>query len=422
MKRDAKYVWRRGSPPPRLDAHSRVKHRIVESYVRDYILTLMSRATIPRLQLTLVDGFAGGGGYLADNGSGEIDGSPLLMMRAVREARARLNIGRRGQRDVAVDFAFIDVSPDTAAYLGDRIEAHRQAGLIDPVDAAHAKVSVGDFLTHLPRLLTTIKQQKRGERAIFVLDQYGYMLPIPEVARILRAARGAEVLLTFNVGSLVTFLSDRDANRLPLQKIGLEKYIPWDKLYTIKESRQWRQILQRYLAQGIREVAGARFATLFFVRPDRSTPWDYWLIHLSNHYKAHEVMKDLHWDNATVFGHELEPGVFMQGYDPAYDDSYTGQASFDFGESSREACVAGLHEHLGQRIFAHDGPVLLRELVEEWATHSPASTKHFIQSLSQLHRSGDVIVCTEDGKVRRPSTSYHLNSIVEAGRTSRLIP
>lgn len=423
MKKGEKYGWRIGSPPPLIEQHSVVKHRIIESYVREYILTLMSQATIPKLQLTLVDGFSGGGAYLAEDGSGVVDGSPVLMMRAVREARARLNEGRDKLREVSVDYAFIDVERDTAAYLEQRLAQRADEGAIERTDLARARVRQGDLLAELPRLVGEVKARRMGEHAIFVLDQYSYdKLPMPAIAGLMQSMKGAEVILTFNVGSLITFLSDRAANRLPMERIGLAKHVPWESLQALKQDRQWRQVLQRHLAYGIRQEAGALFATLFFVRPHGATPWDYWLIHLSNRYKAHEVMKNLHWDNATAFGHELEPGVFMQGYDANRDHEYTGQDTFDFGESSREACVNGIHEHFGRVIFEQSGPVRLRDLVERFAAQSPGSTQHFIQAARNLHGSRDVVICAPDGRLLKPAKTYHLDSTIEAARTPRLIP
>lgn len=421
MKKSNKYVWRIGSAPPLIEQHSVVKHRIVESYVRKYILTLMSNAVIPKLQLTLVDGFAGGGAYLAEDGFGEVDGSPLLMMRAVREARALLNLGRDKPREVSVDYVFIDVERDTADFLSHRLQVRAEEGVVERIDLARSSVRQSDFLVELPRVLKEIKARKMGERAIFILDQYSYdQLPMGEIANILRM-QGAEVLLTFNVGSLTTFLADRVENRLPMEKIGLSAYIPWADIRSIKTDSQWRQVLQRYLAYGIRKESGARFATLFFVRPLGATPWDYWLIHLSNRYKAHEVMKDLHWDNATSFGHELEPGVFMQGYDANHDQEYTGQKDvFDFGESSREACVNGIHEHFGRVIFDLKNPVVLQDLIEGCVAQSPGSTQHFIEAVRHLHSSHDVLISSPDGRVLRPAKNYHLDSMIEAAHTSRL--
>lgn len=423
MKTHDKYAWRVGSPPPIVEQHSVVKHKIIESYVREYILTLMSRATIPKLQLTLVDGFSGGGAYLAEDGSGVVDGSPLLMMRAVREARARLNTGREKPREVAVDYEFIDLEPDTVSYLSQRLRARADEGAIEQADLARTRVSRGDFLRELPRLTTLVQQRRMGEHAIFVLDQYSYdKLPMDAIAGILHTLQGAEVILTFNVGSLITFLSDYAANRRPMENIGLAKHIPWNQLRTIKADRQWRQVLQRHLAYGIRTEAGARFSTMFFVRPLGANPWDYWLIHLSNRYKAHEVMKNLHWSHGTEFGHELEPGFFMQGYDANRDEAYTGQDTFDFGESSRDACLNGLHEHFGKLLYAQTAQVTLRELFEGTAGQSPGSTTHFMETASNLHRSRDVVICSADGKVLRPAKSYRLDCYIEAGRTVRLIP
>jgi len=424
MKNKAKYSWMIGATPPMLDQHSKVKHTIIESYVRQYIQTLMSRAMIPRLQLTLVDGFSGGGAYreITNKGEIEVDGSPILMMRAVREARFTLNEFRQVNRDVVVDYHFIDSQRDTTNYLTHRLDEKLEEAAIDQRDRSRVQVSTAQFERELPNIIKAIKRRKGGERAIFLLDQYGYRLPISKVATILSSLKNAEVLLTFNVGSLISFISEHNPNRKAIKAIDLESYIPWESLSAIKGTRQWRQILQRHLAHGIREVSGARFATLFFVRPDQDAPWDYWLIHLSNHYKAHEVMKDLHWKHATVFGHELEPGVFIQGYDPRGDEAYTCQGTFDFGESARSECIAGIHEYFGQEIYRLDRPTRLRDLIESCATCSPGSTQHFTESLNSLHRSRDVIILSPDGKTRDPQRSkkYHLDSIIEPVRNFRL--
>lgn len=359
-KKENKYVWRIGSRPPVLEQHSAVKHRIIENYVRNYVLTIMSQAQIPKLQLTLVDGFSGGGCYEAEDRSGLVDGSPLLMMRAVKEARAMLNLGRNKPREISVNYDFIDIEPDTIEYLNYWVNGRAEDRTIDLADKQKTSIRRADFLTELPRIQAEIKQRKLGERAIFVLDQYNYNdLPMAEMAGILRELKSSEIILTFNVGSLLTYISDHAASRKPMARIGLEQYIPWDQIGALKatDAQRWRQILQRHVAHGIKTETGARFATLFFVRPLGSNTWDYWLIHLSNHYKAHEVMKDLHWAHATEFGHELEPGVFMQGYDANNDDRYTQQNPFDFGPDSRQRCIEGIHEHLGRVITDLQQPI-----------------------------------------------------------------
>lgn len=423
MAKKKKYLWEIGSPPPILEQHSAVKHRIIESYVRNYVRTVMAQATIPRLQLTLVDGFSGGGCYLAEDGSGFVDGSPLLMMRAVREARALLNIGRNTPREVRVNYELIDIEPKTIEYLNYWLKARNSDGALDQEDVRRIDIRCADFLKELPRIKAAIKARKMGERAIFLLDQYNYdELPMTEMAEILTGVEKSEIILTFNVGSLLTFIADQAANRKPMAKIGLERYIPWDQIGSLKasDSQGWRQVLQRHVAHGIKSEVGAKYATLFFVKPLGSNTWDYWLIHLCNNYKAHEVMKDLHWEHATEFGHELEPGVFMQGYDANRDYAYTQQNPFDFGPDSREQCVEGIREHLGRQIYTLNQPTTLRELIEGCVSRSPGSTQHFLEAARVLHVSKDVVICDASGKVRRPSRHYSFDDVVEHSRRIRL--
>lgn len=418
-----KYLWEIGSDPPVLEQHSAVKHRIIESYVRNYVRTVMAPATIPRLQLTLVDGFSGGGCYLTEDRKGFVDGSPLLMMRAVREARAWLNLGRNKPREIRVNYEFIDIEPKTIDYLKYWLNGRHSEGVLDQEDVDRTDIRCADCLAELPRLKAAIKERKLGERAIFLLDQYNYdELPMPEMADILTGVKQSEIILTFNVGSLMTFIADQAANRKPMAKIGLEKYIPWDQIALLKatDSQKWRQVLQRHVAHGIRTEVGARYATLFFVKPLGSNTWDYWLIHLSNHYKAHEVMKDLHWEHATEFGHELEPGVFMQGYDANHDYEYTQQNTFDFGQDARQRCIEGIREYLGQEIYRLDRPTTLKELIECCASRSPGSTQHFLEAARELHVSSDIVICDANGNVRRPSKSYKLEDVVEHSRKIRL--
>lgn len=419
-----KYFWKIGYPPPPLDRHSQTKHSIVEEYVRQYILTLMAPANIPELRLSIIDGFSGGGCYQTEGG-GIADGSPLLMMRAVREARIHLNRERRNLRNINVQYSFVDISPDTTEYLRYWLNAKREENVIDLADYDQTEIITNSFLQSLPYLIQKVQQHKRGEHALFVLDQYCYKdIPLPEIASILRTLKGAEVVMTFNVDNLTTYLSDRAANRKSVENIGLDKYIPWTELKSLKATQKqaWRQTLQRHLAHGIKCETGAEFMTLFFVKPHGLNTWGYWLIHLSNQYRAHAVMKALHWEHATEFGHELEPGIFVLGYDANKDESYTGQQTFEFaGERSKEACINGVREHFGKTIFQLDKPTRLADLFQSCVTNSTAAEIHLMESTRQLHASKDVIIVSKDGTIRRTNKKYHLSDVIEPSKQIILI-
>lgn len=420
---DDKYFWKIGSPPPLLGRHSQTKHSIVEEYVKRYVLTLMAPAHIPELRLSIIDGFCGGGCYQTEDG-GLADGSPLLVMRAVREARSFLNQERRIPRDINVEYSFVDILPDTTRHLQYWLDAKRQENAIDPADHSKTEVITSDFLQSLPYLVQKVQQRKMGEHALFVLDQYSYKnIPLPEIASILRTLKGAEVIMTFNVDNLTTYLSDRAANRKPLKKIGLDAYIPWSDLKLIKatQKQEWRQTLQRHLAHGIKCETGAKFMTLFFVKPHGLNSWGYWLIHLSNQYRAHAVMKKLHWEHATEFGHELEPGVFVLGYNANKDANYTGQKTMVFGVASIDACINGVREHFGQTLFQLNKPIRLSDIFQGCVTNSTAAENHLMVAVQQLHSSKNVIIVSKDGTVRRNNKNYSLSDIIEPSQQIILI-
>lgn len=423
MASDDKYLWQIGSPLPVLNRHSHTKHNIVEDYVRRYVLKLMAQANIPELRLSLIDGFCGGGGYQTEEG-GITDGSPLLMMRAVREARMHLNQERRIPRNVNVEYLFVDILHDTTKHLQHWLDAKLQENAIDLADYRKVEIITNSFFNILPDIIRRIQQRKLGEHAIFILDQYCYKdIPLPAISNIFKNLKGAEVIMTFNVDNLITFIADRAANRKPLENIGLDQYIPWTQIKELKatKKREWRRILQRHLAHGIKQESGAQYMTLFFVKPHGTNSWGYWLIHLSNRYRAHEVMKSLHWEHSTDFGHELEPGVFEFGYDANKDSEYTRQDTFEFGEAqSKEACIDGVREYFGKQLFALNAPVRVGELFQSCVGQSTAAEIHLLEATKQIHSSKDIVIVSKDGALRRPSKTYRADDVIEVSRQTRI--
>ncbi|WP_199807264.1 MULTISPECIES: three-Cys-motif partner protein TcmP [unclassified Methylobacterium] len=60
------------------------KHRTFADYTRRYNEILCQKPQKPELRLTIVDGFCGGGAYRFEDGV--VAGSPLILLRGVREA------------------------------------------------------------------------------------------------------------------------------------------------------------------------------------------------------------------------------------------------------------------------------------------------------------------------------------------------
>lgn len=419
VKRADKYDWLVGSPPPRIDPHSLVKHQLVRDYLARYIQVLMSNYLIEKLTLSIVDGFAGGGEYLAEDGSQFHDGSPLIALQTVREAEATLNVGRTKARKVDAKFYFIEKLASNFDYLNALLNARLTADRLGK-DVVLLKRAFQDAVGPV---ISDITSRAGGERAIFLLDQYAYdQVPGPLLRTIFSQVKGAEVILTFNVDSLITFLSDKEQCRAKLQQIGLDRYIDWRTLESLKNSSPaaWRSAIQRNLARGLVEESGARHHTIFYITPAGSTSWTYWLVHLSNSFKARDVMMELHWQQANHFSHYLEPDIFTLGYRTNDDEVATGQSGFDLGEAfqfdaiASNRCRSGLSEKLVPMIFDSGQPTPFAHLLENLGSSTPATADMIRSALDHAIRAGDISAKSRDGTTRTKGTSLHADDILSA--------
>lgn len=426
VKRDEKYSWHVGSRPPPIDPHSLVKHQIVRSYLGRYIQVLMSNVLIEKLTLSIVDGFAGGGEYMAENGMDFHDGSPLIALNTVAEQEIELNIGRQKPRRVDAKYYFVEKDKGNFEYLrqlvGARIDKGRQEREIE--------LLAGTFQERVGAIIADIRSRAGGERAIFLLDQYAYdQVPAPLLRTIFTQVKGAEVLLTFNVDSLISFLSNSAQSRKKLEEMGLDRYIDWESIDRLKSAggNVWRSAIQRNLAKGLVEVSGAKHYTIFYVTPKGSTAWTYWLVHLSNSFKARDVMMELHWQHANHFSHYLEPDLFTLGYSTNADGSATGQDAFDLGQAhhfdkvASERCLMGLAARLVPTIYGLVAPTRFGEILEQIGSSTPATADMIRMSLDAAIRNGDIGAAAATGGSRRKGSALSLDDVLTPGQQRPMI-
>jgi three-Cys-motif partner protein len=419
VKRADKYAWHVGSPPPKIDPHSLVKHQLVRDYLARYIQVLMSNYRIEKLTLSIVDGFAGGGEYLSEDGTQIHDGSPLIAINTVEQAQTDLNIGREKPRKVDAKFYLIEKLTSNFDYLSALLGARLARGRVGK-DVVLLKQAFQDAVGPV---IADIATRAGGERAIFLLDQYAYdQVPGTLLRTIFSLVKGAEVILTFNVDSLISFLSDKEQCRAKLQAIGLERYVDWRMLEGLKASSPaaWRSAIQRTLAKGLVEESGAKHHTIFYITPAGSTSWTYWLVHLSNSFKARDVMMELHWQQANHFSHYLEPDLFTLGYRTNSDAEATGQNDFDLGEAFKfdalasNRCRTGLSEKLVPLIYDRSGPIAFSQLLESVGSLTPATADMVRSALDPAIRAGDLNATSKTGSSRAKGTSLHIDDALEA--------
>lgn len=426
VKRADKYAWHVGSPPPKIDPHSLVKHEIVRDYLDRYIHVLMSNYMIDKLTLSIVDGFAGGGEYLSEDGSQHHDGSPQIALSAVKNAEIALNVGRKKPRKIDAKFYFVEKQRSNFDYLSTLLRATVPKSRLD-----NEVVMLNEaFQNVVQGVIDSIKLRGQAGRAIFLLDQYAYdQVPASTLRQIFSQLKGAEVILTFNVDSLITFLSDKAKSRKKLAQIGLDKYIDWQHIDKIKTAGPavWRAMIQRDLARGLVEESGARHYTIFYVTPAGSTSWTYWLVHLSNSFKARDVMMELHWQQANHFSHYLEPDLFTLGYRTSQDEKATGQSGLDLGQAhhfdalASDRCHAGLSEKLVPLIFDRNKPVRFSELLDEIGSMTPATAEMVRVALDPAVRNGDLTAMSSKGVARSKGASLHPGDVLAASSQRPMI-
>lgn len=426
VKRNDKYLWQVGTPPPPIGPHSLVKHQIVRRYLERYIQVLMSNYVIDKLTLSVIDGFAGGGEYLAEDGSQYHDGSPLLALNTVGEQQVLLNVGRIKERRVDAKFYFVEKLKSNFEYLQQLLHARLPNGRIGH-DVTLFRSAFQDVVGPI---ITDIRTRAGGERAIFLLDQYAYdQVPGPLLKTIFSQVRGAEVILTFNVDSLIAFLSDTQPSRQKLAEMGLDQYVDWQGIQSLKASSpaQWRSVIQRNLARGLVESSGARHYTIFYLTPMGSTSWTYWLVHLSNSFKARDVMMELHWQLANHFSHYLEPDLFTLGYRANDDADATGQGAFELGEGyhfdalASQRCRSGLADKLVSAIYGSTGAMSFAEWLEKIGSSTPATADMVRQALDSGIQTGDIVAMSRDGTRRTKGTSLHASDMLTASAQRPLI-
>src|SRR6516162_4545353 len=107
------HSWSRLEKPPKIRAHSREKHRLLEAYLTRYVATLTQNVKMDHLALTVIDGFAGGNIYVDDTGQ-KFPGSPSIIMSAIRQAEFAANEKRTKRFRIKDDYFFIE--QDKKAY------------------------------------------------------------------------------------------------------------------------------------------------------------------------------------------------------------------------------------------------------------------------------------------------------------------
>ena len=391
------YDWKLGQPLPKVGAHSIAKHDVFASYIERYINILSSNPRRRELNLTVVDGFCGGGAY--QHGSMIVAGSPLRILRAVKAAEAGITITRQNGFAIKSQFFFVDKRSEHTKFLSHELLSSEFKENI----GKSIFVSTGLFEEKATEIIQAIKARGPSHRALFFLDQYGWSaVSFATIRQIFASLRNPEVLITFSVDSLIDYFSDATARTMGGQAIELDPAMG-EAIKALKTEQGQRQLIQGMLYKHIISSTGADYYTPFFIRSADSRR-SYWLLHLSKHTRARDEMARLHWSMSNIFVHPGDAGFNALGFDPSINPNQA-KLEFDFGVDARKDSLAAAIDQL-PRLVRDDAPdaatpVTIGDLFRAHCNETPLTFDLVSEAVVQLRDAyNEIDIFTEDGRPR----------------------
>ncbi len=399
--------------------HSEVKHELLRDYLVDYFLTLVSSPRQDKITLTIVDGFCGGGRYISESGM-QVPGSPIVILGALKEAEARIHLEQQREKPVEIDVELICIDQDESAidHLRWVLEDEGYGGKLrnDQI-----RLLTGEFGQHAEAVIKrSVDRSKRSGKAIFVLDQYGYSdVPLRTLQDIFSSLGKAEIILTFNVDSLINYLSDQNLASFE-RKTGFEGALTATDLDAQVKGPHWRRQIQAKLYANITSGSGAKHFTPFFIRPAKGHG-DFWLLHLSQHSKARDVMAEAHWRHNNHFVHYGQAGLdmFGVGYAAKLDDADKPQIAFEFDDIAAGRSRDSMLTEIPRILSATQEGLVFGEFFISHCNNTPATREMIEKTTLELVQHGHVEVAGQDGSRRRVTAAIQDDHVIRIPKQKR---
>jgi len=284
-----------------LEEHTKVKHQILEKYIRSWISILSSRNE----KMGYFDCFAGRGVY--NNGE---PGSPIIVMNAAQEQIDRLSNLKK------FNCAFIENNKGNFVSLEEEVTKYKLNCNDIECSALH-----GDF----DKVITDFLDQYEGKFMIPVLyfiDPFGWKgISFDDIKRIL-SHRFSEVLFVLMTYEMARWCESPYHAESLTELFGGDE---WKEATKYKEERRHQALVQIY-EDKLQNDTDAKFVWSFGVNDsDMEKRTKYYIVHATHHIKGLRVMKNIMRKEGS--------GIFR--YLGPEDDILKRQQRFDFFDFER---------------------------------------------------------------------------------------
>ena len=386
------YEWKDGAE---LGDHSKKKHAILREYFRQYLITRCKIPQQEKFRLAVIDGFSGSGLYKCGS-----YGSPIIIIDVLIKTTHEINVDRvnQGVRPIKIECLLIlnDLNESAIKLLGQNI-----VPFLLETKQPDQQVFIEPLLLNAPfeKIYPQIKQKlldAKCRNVLFNLDQCGYSHVNSSLIRdIINSWRSAEILLTFMIESMLTYLSpSAESNAVPLEP---------DMKQKVEELRgggnkvlgknEWLGMAEKVVFEHLKDCAP--FVSPFSI--NNPNGWRYWLMHFANSYRARQVYNDILHQDGTAQAHFGRAGLNMLSYDPQYE----GQL-YLFNSDSREAAKEELYRDIPNFIAESGDTLGMEDFYKAAYSDTPAHSDDIHDTIIE---NPDIEVITESGGERRKSNT-----------------
>lgn len=385
------YPWIEGAV---LDDHTKKKHYILREYLRLYLITRCQLPQQDKFRVAIVDGFSGGGLYKCGS-----YGSPLIIADVLIKTTNEINLSRliQGLKPIQIECLLIcnDSEQPVIEQLKENISPLIAASR-DECKSVHIAL---EFYSELfedvyPKIKDRLKIAKCSN-VFFNLDQCGYSHATSDVIRdIMSTWKSSEVLLTFMIESLLTYLSPNSENsNVPLEPVVRNKI---DELLNNKNQfskNEWLAHVEKIVYDHLKRCA--TYVSPFSINnPDG---WRYWLMHFASNYRARQVYNNVLHQNGEAQAHCGRAGLQMLAYDPKEESQL-----YLFNPDSRLLAKESLHEDVPRFVAEAGDAMTMHDFYVAAYSETPAHSDDIHEIIIE---NPDLEVITDAGGSRKKSTS-----------------
>lgn len=345
--------------------HTKVKHILLKKYLKAWIPILGGR----NRKICYFDGFAGRGEYT----DGTL-GSPLIALEVADSL---------SQYFGELICFFIEKDPDNFTNL-ERVLEQEQPNI-----RSHQKINIIKENDEFAKVISSIFEYLEKEKSIlvpsfFFVDPFGFSgIPFAVIKKILENPK-TEVFFTFMV---------RDIGRF-MQVPKLE-----DIFNALFETNKWKNILNssqkpeidliNLYREQLHEVANAKYSWAFRVCTSEKVQTLYYLIHATNNFKGHSIMKNI------MFNQSAEGNFAYLG--PQDITARTQMRLFDTNN------IQDLKDYLLERFkgkrFSYKE--IQEQVCTPWNMEPPYIDKHYREALKELEKEKRIKIDRITSKTKR---------------------